>query len=155
MRKDDDLRACGQTIVYAIHESIGHLGIFVSGGVAKKEHQEFASNIDLIDVLPPGLYEAVMTPKTADAANLDLIVGDWIARFEPRTLDDVRAIVQPSPKTSDVSPPPGESRRSTSVCIAPCSNRLSKPLPTRKRPNGSTNSILPNCPSSCFRTATR
>jgi hypothetical protein len=94
--QDDDLRACGQTIVYAIHESIGHLGIFVSGGVAKKEHQEFASNIDLIDVLPPGLYEAVLTPKTASAANLDLIVGDWIARFEPRTLDDIRAIVQPS-----------------------------------------------------------
>ncbi|MDS4022837.1 MAG: DUF3141 domain-containing protein [Candidatus Competibacter sp.] len=95
--KDDDIRACAQTIVYAIHESIGHLGIFVSGGIAKKEHQEFASNIDLIDVLPPGLYEAVMTPKTADAANLDLVSGDWIVRFEPRTLDDVRAIVQPSP----------------------------------------------------------
>ncbi len=96
--KDDDLRACGQTIVYAIHESIGHLGIFVSGGVAKKEHQEFASSIDLIDVLPPGLYEAVMTPKTASAANLDLVSGDWIVRFEPRTLDDVRAIVQPDPE---------------------------------------------------------
>jgi hypothetical protein len=96
--KDDDLRAGGQTIVYAIHETIGHLGIFVSGGVAKKEHQEFASNIDLIDVLPPGLYEAVMTPKTADAANPDLVSGDWIVRFEPRTLADVRAIVQPSPE---------------------------------------------------------
>jgi pimeloyl-ACP methyl ester carboxylesterase len=96
--EDEDLRACGQTIVYAIHENIGHLGIFVSGGVAKKEHQEFASNIDLIDVLPPGLYEAVMTAKTADAANPDLIVGDWIVRFEPRTLADLRAIVQPSPE---------------------------------------------------------
>ena len=96
--KDDDLRACGQTIVYAIHESIGHLGIFVSGGVAKKEHQEFASNIDLIDVLPPGLYEAVMTRKSADAANPVLVGGDWIVRFEPRTLADVRAIVQPDPE---------------------------------------------------------
>ncbi|MCB1768564.1 MAG: DUF3141 domain-containing protein [Candidatus Competibacteraceae bacterium] len=92
----DDIRAAGQTIVYAIHESIGHLGIFVSGGVARKEHQEFASNIDLIDVLPPGLYEAVMTPKTAEAANPDLIIGDWIVRFESRTFDDLRAIVQPS-----------------------------------------------------------
>ena len=54
LEKDDDLRASDQTIVYAIHESVGHLGIFVSGGVAKKEHQEFASNIDLIDVLQPG-----------------------------------------------------------------------------------------------------
>ena len=96
--KEDDLRACGQTIVYAIHENIGHLGIFVSGGVARKEHQEFTSNIDLIDVLPPGLYEAVMTPKTAEAANPDLISGDWIVRFEPRTLDDIRTIVQPSPE---------------------------------------------------------
>ncbi|KAB2929457.1 MAG: DUF3141 domain-containing protein, partial [Candidatus Contendobacter sp.] len=97
-QKDDDIRACAQTIVYAIHESIGHLGIFVSGGVAKKEHQEFSSNIDLIDVLPPGLYEAVMTPKTADTAHADLVSGDWIVHFEPRTLDDLRAIVQPDPE---------------------------------------------------------
>jgi hypothetical protein len=95
---DNDIRACGQTIVYAVHESVGHLGIFVSGGIAKKEHQEFASNIDLIDVLPPGLYEVVMTRNSADAANPENIVGDWIARFEPRTLDDVRQIVQPSPE---------------------------------------------------------
>ena len=96
--RDDDIRACGQTIVYAIHESVGHLGIFVGGGIARKEHQEFASNIDLIDVLPPGLYEAVMTPKTADVANPELVTGDWIVRFEPRTLDDLRAIVHPDPE---------------------------------------------------------
>ncbi len=96
---DNDIRACGQTIVYAVHETVGHLGIFVSGGIAKKEHQEFASNIDLIDVLPPGLYEAVMTPKTADAAGAESVVGDWIVRFEPRTLDDVKQIVQPDPES--------------------------------------------------------
>ncbi|MFZ4538014.1 DUF3141 domain-containing protein [Propionivibrio sp.] len=96
--KDDDIRAGGQTIVYAIHDSIGHLGIFVGGGIARKEHQEFATNIDLIDVLPPGLYEAVMTPKTAGMAGAELVTGDWNVRFEPRTLDDVRAIVQPDPE---------------------------------------------------------
>jgi len=96
--QDDDIRAAGQTIVYAIHESVGHLGIFVSGGVAKKEYQEFASNIDLIDVLPPGLYEAVLTPKTSEAANPDLVVGDWIVRFEPRSLADLRSIVRPNPE---------------------------------------------------------
>ena len=32
-------------------------------GVAKKEHGEFSSNIDLIDTLPPGLYEAVFESK--------------------------------------------------------------------------------------------
>ena len=93
---DSDVISSGQTIIYAIHESVGHLGIFVSGGVAKKEHQEFTSNIDLIDVLPPGLYEAVMTPKTNDVVNAELVGGDWIVRFEPRTMDDIRAIVQPS-----------------------------------------------------------
>ena len=92
---DEEILACAQTIVYAIHESVGHLGIFVSGGVARKEHQEFTSNIDLIDVLPPGIYEAVMTPKTADMANAGLVDGDWLVRFESRTLDDVRAIVRP------------------------------------------------------------
>jgi hypothetical protein len=88
----DDIRAHGQTIVYAIHESIGHLGIFVSGSVAKKEHEEFASNIDLIDVLPPGLYEAVITPKRPDQASAELISGDYLVRFETRTLADIRAL---------------------------------------------------------------
>ncbi len=79
---DDDIRVCGQTIIYAIHENIGHLGIFVSASVARKEHEEFTSNIDLIDVLPPGLYEAVMTRKTAECANEDMVGGDWITRFK-------------------------------------------------------------------------
>ena len=88
----DDIRRNGQTIVYAIHDSIGHLGIFVSGGVARKEHDEFASNIDLIDLLPPGLYEAVLRRKAPGAPHADLAHGDYIARFEPRTLDHIRAL---------------------------------------------------------------
>jgi pimeloyl-ACP methyl ester carboxylesterase len=88
----DDIRAHGQTIVYSIHESIGHLGIFVSGSVAKKEHDEFASNIDLIDVLPPGLYEAVLVPKDPDDPTADLITGEYILRFEMRDLDAIRAM---------------------------------------------------------------
>jgi len=88
----DEIRSYGQTIVYTIHETIGHLGIFVSGGVAKKEHAEFSSNIDLIDTLPPGLYEAVFENKTEDTANPDLASGNWIMRCEARTLDDIRAL---------------------------------------------------------------
>ncbi|WP_244433731.1 DUF3141 domain-containing protein [Azospirillum sp. B506] len=52
---DRELIAGGQTIVYALHQSIGHLGIFVSAKVATKEHDEFTRAMDLIDVLPPGL----------------------------------------------------------------------------------------------------
>jgi Protein of unknown function (DUF3141) len=88
----DDIRRHGQTIVYTIHESIGHLGIFVSAGVARKEHGEFSSNIDLIDVLPPGLYEAVFAAKSADTTSPDLVTGDWIMRCRARTLDDIRAL---------------------------------------------------------------
>jgi hypothetical protein len=88
----DDIRSYGQTIVYTIHESVGHLGIFVSGGVARKEHGEFSSNIDLLDVLPPGLYEAVFEHKTGAMANPDLVTGDWVMRCEARTLDDIRRL---------------------------------------------------------------
>jgi hypothetical protein len=88
----NDIRSYGQTIVYTIHESVGHLGIFVSGGVARKEHGEFSSNIDLIDTLPPGLYEAVFESKTAATANPDLVTGEWVMRCEARTLDDIRAL---------------------------------------------------------------
>ena len=88
----DEIRAYGQTIVYAVHDRIGHLGIFVSAGVARKEHDEFASNIDIIDVLPPGLYEAIFEPKTENGANPDLVTGDWVMRCEARTLDDIRAL---------------------------------------------------------------
>jgi hypothetical protein len=88
----DDIRSHGQTIVYTIHDTVGHLGIFVSGGVARKEHGEFASNIDLIDVLPPGLYEATFEAKSGETASADLVSGDWVMRCEARTLDDIRAL---------------------------------------------------------------
>src|SRR5262249_23251136 len=91
-RDVDEIRSYGQTIVYTIHDSVGHLGIFVSGGVARKEPGEFSSNIDLIDVLPPGLYEAVFAPKTAETQHADLVSGEWVMRCEQRTLDDIRAL---------------------------------------------------------------
>ena len=88
----DEIRSYGQTIIYCIHESAGHLGIFVSGSVAKKEHAELSSNIDLIDILPPGLYEAVFEKKTPDTPNSELASGNWIMKCEARTLDDIRAL---------------------------------------------------------------
>jgi pimeloyl-ACP methyl ester carboxylesterase len=94
----DEIRAYGQTIVYTVHETIGHLGIFVSGGVAKKEHAEFSSNIDLIDVLPPGLYEATFEAREAETRNDELAVGQWVMRCEARTLDDIRAMGGNSPE---------------------------------------------------------
>ena len=94
----DEIRSFGQTIVYTVHETVGHLGIFVSGGVAKKEHNEFSSNIDLIDMLPPGLYEATFERKTGDTTSPDLVEGEWVMRCEQRTLDDIRAMGGNSPE---------------------------------------------------------
>jgi pimeloyl-ACP methyl ester carboxylesterase len=88
----DELRAYEQVIVYCLHEKIGHLGIFVSAKVADREHAEIMSAIDLIDILPPGLYEAVIEDTRPDMPNLELIEGRYLTRFEPRTLDDIRAL---------------------------------------------------------------
>ncbi|HVO89105.1 MAG TPA: DUF3141 domain-containing protein [Casimicrobiaceae bacterium] len=52
----EEIKACGQTIVGLLHEDIGHLGIFVSGSVAKKEHAQIVEVMKYIQELPPGLY---------------------------------------------------------------------------------------------------
>lgn len=95
---DDEIHAHNQTIIYAVHESIGHLGIFVSGAVANKEHREFTCNIDMIDVLPAGIYEARIEDKTPDTPNADLAYGDYVLNFDRRSLDDVRKIVDRKPE---------------------------------------------------------
>ena len=91
-RHEKDIVASGQTIVYTLHEAIGHLGIFVSGKVATREHGELASCMDLIDLLPPGLYEAVITEVEEDTENPALIDGKYLFRIEARTLEDIRAL---------------------------------------------------------------
>jgi hypothetical protein len=52
----DEIKANGQTIVGLLHQDVGHLGIFVSGKVAKKEHKQIVSVLKSIEALPPGLY---------------------------------------------------------------------------------------------------
>ena len=89
---DRELVANGQTIVYTMHQNIGHLGIFVSGKVATKEHGEFVSCMELIDVLPPGLYEAVITEVDESTVNPELVQGRYLFRLEGRTLDDIRSL---------------------------------------------------------------
>jgi pimeloyl-ACP methyl ester carboxylesterase len=88
---DEDLVSGGQTIVYSLHETVGHLGIFVSGKIAAREHGEFTSAMDFIDVMPPGLYEAVIEDVSADTLNRELVKGDYLFSLQARTLDDIRA----------------------------------------------------------------
>ena len=93
-----EIVANGQTIIYSLHHSIGHLGIFVSGKVAAKEHREFVSCMEMIEATPPGLYEAVISDVGEDTANRDLVDGKYLFRLEPRSLDDIRAFGVNSPE---------------------------------------------------------
>jgi hypothetical protein len=52
----EEIKARGQVIVGLLHQDIGHLGIFVSGKVAKKEHAQIVSVLESIEALPAGLY---------------------------------------------------------------------------------------------------
>lgn len=88
----DELRLHEQTIVYCLHQSIGHLGIFVSAKVANKETHELVSTLELVDLLPPGLYEAVVDEAAEHEHGKELIEGEHVIRFEPRTFDDLRAL---------------------------------------------------------------
>jgi pimeloyl-ACP methyl ester carboxylesterase len=89
---DMELLAQEQVIVYCLHERVGHLGIFVSSKIAGRETSELVTALDLIDTLPPGLYEAVIEDTRPEMSNLDLIEGRYLIRFERRKIADILAL---------------------------------------------------------------
>ncbi len=88
----DEIRAHEQVIVYTLDQRIGHLGIFVSAKVAEKQHAEIVNTIDLIGSLPPGLYEMIIEDKRPEDVGVDLLPGNYLVRFEARTVDDILAL---------------------------------------------------------------
>ena len=80
----EEIKANGQVIVGLVHESIGHLGIFVSGKVAKKEYTQIVSVLKSIEALPPGLYAMKILEEKGRGATVSYRV-----RFEERRLEDV------------------------------------------------------------------
>jgi pimeloyl-ACP methyl ester carboxylesterase len=82
----------GRTIVYMLHEKIGHLGIFVGGAVARKEHDQMVNTLEQIDHLPPGLYEMVIDEKSGTGRYEELEHGDYTVHFELRKMDDIVAL---------------------------------------------------------------
>lgn len=79
-----EIKRQGQVIVYMVHEDIGHLGIFVSGRVAAKEHNEIIGSLEMVEYLVPGLYEMVIAEK---ACNPDIC--EFGVQFEPRDMSDI------------------------------------------------------------------
>ncbi|NNK93687.1 MAG: DUF3141 domain-containing protein [Desulfobacterales bacterium] len=80
----DEIKRCGQVIIYMVHKRIGHLGIFVSGSVAKKEHDQIIGNMGWFEYLAPGLYEMVIE-ESSNSNGLD----DYTVRFEERQMEDI------------------------------------------------------------------
>jgi len=88
----DEIRANEQTIVYSLHKKVGHLGIFVSANVLRRETSELASALDMIETLPPGLYEALVEDTQPDMPGRELLAGRYLVKFVPRTIDDILAL---------------------------------------------------------------
>ncbi len=63
----EEIKARGQVIVGLMQEEVGHLGIFVSGKVARKEGTQIASVLKSIEALPPGLYGMQIAENTDSA----------------------------------------------------------------------------------------
>lgn len=90
---DDDVRGHDQTIIFSTHDSIGHLGIFVSGAVGGKQHRKFASAIEQINLLPAGIYRASVDDATPQEQKL--LHDPYLLSIRASGLDEVRDIVKP------------------------------------------------------------
>ncbi|BCQ27255.1 DUF3141 domain-containing protein (plasmid) [Caballeronia sp. NK8] len=80
----DEIKARGQVIVGLMHKSIGHLGIFVSGKVAKKEYTQIASVLEAIESFPPGLYGMEIAERKGEGGKIEYDVS-----FHERRLEEV------------------------------------------------------------------
>lgn len=79
-----EIKARGQVIVGLLHQDVGHLGIFVSGRVAKKEHTQIVSVLKTIESLPPGLYGMQILEHAGDGGDVQYEV-----QFQERRLEEV------------------------------------------------------------------
>jgi pimeloyl-ACP methyl ester carboxylesterase len=80
----EEIKALGHRIVYMLHDSIGHLGIFVSSKIAGREHEAITDTVRAIEALSPGLYEMILED---DAERVHI-------RFEPRNIDNILLLDQ-------------------------------------------------------------
>jgi pimeloyl-ACP methyl ester carboxylesterase len=82
----EEIKANGQVIVGLMHEHVGHLGIFVSGAVAKKEHAQIVSVMESIELLAPGLYAMEIRERPGGDGG-----PKYEVEFHERRLEDVVA----------------------------------------------------------------
>ncbi len=81
-----ELKAAGQRIVYLLNTHVGHLGIFVSAGVARLEHRAILESLGELQALEPGLYEMIISNPTGDP---DCRKPQYAVRFEERQVEQI------------------------------------------------------------------
>ena len=81
----EEIKRRGQVIVYIGHSAIGHLGIFVSAKIARKEHKEIIASFDMLDYLPPGLYEMNINEDQDDP-------GEYLVSYAEKRMEDIMAM---------------------------------------------------------------
>jgi len=84
---EHEIKIRGQRIIYMIHDNVGHLGIFVSSSIARKEHTEVTSTLKTIEALSPGLYEMHIDKQEGEGVEAEFQVS-----FTERKLTDLQAI---------------------------------------------------------------
>ncbi len=82
----DEIKSRGQVIVGLVHQDIGHLGIFVSGKVAKKEHAQIVEVLQSIEALTPGLYAMEIRERKGADGKVEYEVA-----FTERQLEEIMA----------------------------------------------------------------
>jgi pimeloyl-ACP methyl ester carboxylesterase len=83
----EEIKQNNKVIIYMIHPDVGHLGIFVGSKTAKREHMQIIKSIDVIEALPPGLYEMIIVDKGKKES-----VSDYDVRFIERDIKDLMAL---------------------------------------------------------------
>ncbi|MCW2284756.1 pimeloyl-ACP methyl ester carboxylesterase [Rhodoblastus acidophilus] len=84
---EHEIRLRGHRIIYMIHEKVGHLGIFVSSSIAKKEHTEVTSTLKTIEALAPGLYEMTIDEQIGEGVDAHFRVS-----FTERKMSELAGI---------------------------------------------------------------
>ncbi|MGF6660774.1 hypothetical protein QF000_002419 [Paraburkholderia atlantica] len=62
----EEIKARGQVIIGLMDQEAGHLGVFVSGKVAKKQHAQIVNVLEAIETLAPGLYAMLIDEVNGD-----------------------------------------------------------------------------------------
>jgi pimeloyl-ACP methyl ester carboxylesterase len=81
----EEIKARGQTIIGLLQGHVGHLGIFVSGEVAKKEHASIVSVLKYVEALRPGLYAMKINTLPKDESGK----ARYEIEFEEHRLEDI------------------------------------------------------------------